>query len=601
MPMLKSPSAKYDTFRPIKLPDRQWPSQSITEAPTWLATDLRDGNQSLEHPMTINQKWKYFQMLVRIGFKEIDVSFPSASDTEFDFTRRIVETPNMALDDVWLQVLSPCKKEHIRRTVDSVTGAKKAILSLYIAASDNFLETIFGMSQQQVLEQAVECVAYARSITKDDPQQQHTRWKLMFSPEAFSDTDLTYSTRLCEAVKEAWGPTEEDPIILNLPATVEMASPNVFADQVELFCRSIPASERSKVVVSLHPHNDRGCAVAASELGIMAGARRVEGCLFGNGERTGNVDLVTLALNLYTQGIDPGIDLSDLKSIKAVFEECTQLRIPTRMPYSGDAVFIAYSGSHQDAISKAFNKMKKNGGSPRWKVPYLAIDPKDIGASYESVIRVNSQSGKGGVAWTLSRHLQIDIDLPKGLQLAFSKTAKSLSETLARTLSPSEISDLFLQTYHVLSKDPRICSAGVANAPAGKTVEAAVFINGKMHRLLGSGKDVLEAVENAFANGVGGGAMRFELHHRTLVAGNGAIRGIAIVECVAGTEKSSWGANISDKADERYLLACLGAALGMVSKPLVNQKVTDIIGRDLGLLNGLRRAKEMQMLTSSEA
>ncbi|KAB2569584.1 2-isopropylmalate synthase [Lasiodiplodia theobromae] len=559
MPMLKQPSEKYDAFRPIKLSDRQWPSQSITKAPRWLATDLRDGNQSLEHPMTISQKWKYFEMLVRMGFKEIDISFPSASDTEFDFTRKIVETPEMVPDDVWLQVLSPCRKEHIRRTVDSVSGAKNAILSLYIAASDNFLETIFGLSQQQVLEQAVESVAYARSITKDDPRQKNTRWNLMFSPEAFSDTDPEYSVRLCEAVKEAWGPTVEDPMILNLPATVEMASPNVFADQVEIFCRSI--TDKDKVIVSLHPHNDRGCAVAASELGIMAGARRVEGCLFGNGERTGNVDLVTLALNLYTQGIDPGIDLSNLKSIKAVFEECTQMKIPARMPYSGDAVFIAYSGSHQDAINKAFNRMKKSQ-QPRWKVPYLAIDPKDIGATYESVIRVNSQSGKGGVAWTLSRHLQIDIDLPKGLQLAFSKTVKSLSESLARTLSPSEISDLFLQTYHVLSKDPRICSAGaVSTSAAGKKVDATVFISGEIHRLSGSGRDVLEAAENAIANGIEGGGMRFELHHRTLVAGNGAIRGVAIVEAVDATGKSSWGANMSDNLDERYLLACLGAAL----------------------------------------
>ncbi|KAF9630256.1 Pyruvate carboxyltransferase [Lasiodiplodia theobromae] len=458
--------------------------------------------------MTISQKWKYFEMLVRMGFKEIDISFPSASDTEFDFTRKIVETPEMVPDDVWLQVLSPCRKEHIRRTVDSVSGAKNAILSLYIAASDNFLETIFGLSQQQVLEQAVESVAYARSITKDDPRQKNTRWNLMFSPEAFSDTDPEYSVRLCEAVKEAWGPTVEDPMILNLPATVEMASPNVFADQVEIFCRSI--TDKDKVIVSLHPHNDRGCA-----------------------------------------GIDPGIDLSNLKSIKAVFEECTQMKIPARMPYSGDAVFIAYSGSHQDAINKAFNRMKKSQ-QPRWKVPYLAIDPKDIGATYESVIRVNSQSGKGGVAWTLSRHLQIDIDLPKGLQLAFSKTVKSLSESLARTLSPSEISDLFLQTYHVLSKDPRICSAGaVSTSAAGKKVDATVFISGEIHRLSGSGRDVLEAAENAIANGIEGGGMRFELHHRTLVAGNGAIRGVAIVEAVDATGKSSWGANMSDNLDER--------------------------------------------------
>ncbi|KAL1602880.1 hypothetical protein SLS59_004535 [Nothophoma quercina] len=346
-------------------------------------------------------------MLLHVGFKEIDVSFPSASDTEYNFTRSLIEQhAHVIPSDVWLQVLSPCKKEHIRRTVDAVRGARNVIISLYIAASDMFLSTVFNMSQDDVLRTAVDCVTYAREISKDDPAHKNTNWNLMFSPEAFSDTDAAFSARLCAAAQQAWQPTPEIPMILNLPATVEMASPNVYADQVELFCRSV--SDPDKVVVSLHPHNDRGCAVAAAELGVMAGARRVEGCLFGNGERTGNVDLVTLALNLYSQGIDPGLDFSDLKSVKAVYEE----------------------------------------------FPYLPIDPTDVGSTYESVIRLNSQSGSGGISWTLSRELSLD--LPKPLQLAFSKVIKSASEKWNRTLHPSETADLFLRTYGALGRDPRV-------------------------------------------------------------------------------------------------------------------------------------------------
>ncbi|KAI4262186.1 MAG: hypothetical protein L6R42_002627, partial [Xanthoria sp. 1 TBL-2021] len=360
--------------------------------------------------MTVEEKWTYFRLLVEMGFKELDVAFPSASDTEVNFTRSLVETPNAVPDDVWLQVLSPCRREMIQRTVQSVTGARKAIISLYITSSDNFQSTMFGLSQYEVLEMAVDCVRYTKTLTKDIHPD--TTWNLMFSPEAFSDTDTSYAIALCDAVREAWEPTTEVPIILNLPATVEMCTPNTFADQVEVFHRAFPGDT---VVVSLHPHNDRGCAVAAAELGQLAGATRVEGCLFGNGERTGNVDLVTLALNIYTQGVDPQLDFSNLPEIRRTVESLTQIPVHTRAPCAGDSVFLAYSGSHQDAINKGFKKWntpladceKKN----IWKVPYLPLDPEDIGATYESVIRVNSQSGKGGVAWTLQR--SADLDLPK--------------------------------------------------------------------------------------------------------------------------------------------------------------------------------------------
>lgn len=502
-------------------------------------------------------------MLVKTGYKEIDISFPSASDTEHNFTRKVVETPEAVPDDVWIQVLSPCRKDLIYRTIQSVTGAKKVILSLYIATSDTFLDTVFGLSQQQILESAVECVAYARSLTKDESSQSQTEWNLMFSPEAFSDTDVAYSSKICEAGKTAWGPTAENPMILNLPATVEMSTPNVYADQVEMFCNSI--TEIEKVCVSLHPHNDRGCAVAAAELGLMAGAGRVEGCLFGNGERTGNVDLITLALNLYTQGIDPRLDFSDLSSTKALFEECTQIPIPLRMPYSGDAVFVAYSGSHQDAINKGFKKMKgeKEKGNQSWKIPYLALDPHDIGMSYESVIRVNSQSGKGGVAWTLDR--AIHLDMPRGLQIAFSKVVNAETDFRSRTLSPAEITSLFFKTYHILGSDARVLSAtyGANGRPCLLTVDAMVSVNGDVRALSGNGDDILSAVQDAIRLQYCR-SLSFKRHERTLRLESGKTGHLILIECtLLDNGMVSWGASVSkdSNVNQANLLACLSSAM----------------------------------------
>ena len=506
-------------------------------------------------------------MLIEIGYKEIDVSFPSASQTEFDFTRKIVETPGAVPDDLWLQVLSPCRKELIRRTVDSVAGCKKAIISLYIAASDSFQKTIFDASQDEVLELAVDCVKYTRSITKDDPCQRLTEWNLMFSPEAFSDTDVEYSLRLCEAVKAVWEPSTENPIILNLPATVEMSTPNTFADQVEIFSNGI--LEREKVCVSLHPHNDRGCAVAAAELAQMAGADRVEGCLFGNGERTGNVDLVTLALNLYTQGVDPKIDFSNLKSIRETVERCTQIPVHDRAPYSGDYVFRAYSGSHQDAINKGF---KNNSSIPNnckrvWKVPYLPLDPQDIGLTYESVILLNSQSGKGGIAWALQRTLSLE--LPRQFQLAFSKVMKASSDSKDCMLKPFDVAKLFLGTYHVLSQDPHVVSANYSLAPnkdQGKckpyNIEATVITDGDTRHLSGSGKDVLSAVQHALSASHGEQPILFESHQRTLLLDNRAPHRIVMVECHSPSlGRRSWGASILEDSDMAELQASLSSAL----------------------------------------
>lgn len=435
MPMLKRPWEKYEPFIGPNLSNRTWPSGTIKNAPRWLTTDLRDGNQSLASPMSISQKWIYFNLLVGLGYKEIEVSTPTASATEYGFTRQLIETPGAVPDDVWLQVLCPCRLDLIQQTVESLKGANKVIISLYFAASPVWLDTVFGLSQQDVYDRVVEAVAYAKSITKEDPSQQGTAWNLMFSPEAFSGSDMGYCLRLCEATKAIWAPTVENPIILNLPATVEMSTPNVYADQVEIFSTSI--SERDKVCVSLHVHNDRGSAVAAAELGLLAGAERIEGCLFGNGERSGNVDLVTLALNLYSQGIDPGVSFSDISLVRAVVEEITDIRVHPRAPYAGNLFFTAYSGAHQDAINKGLAKFKARSGEGQrlWKVPYLSMDPQDLGLSRDDIIRVNSQSGKGGVAWTLSNELHVD--LPRGLQLQFSKTVKEASEASYHLLMSS--------------------------------------------------------------------------------------------------------------------------------------------------------------------
>ncbi|KAH9998193.1 hypothetical protein F4779DRAFT_165936 [Xylariaceae sp. FL0662B] len=591
MPMLKRPWQKYEPFIGPDLPNRTWPSKTIKKAPRWLATDLRDGNQSLASPMTISQKWTYFKMLVELGYKEIEVSIPTASDIEYEFTRQLIETPGAVPDDVWLQVLCPCRLELIQRTVQSLRGVKKAIVSLYFAASPVWLDTVFGMSQQEVYDRVVEAVMFFKSITKDDPSQQGTTWNLMFSPEAFSGSDMSYCLQLCEAAKKIWAPTVENPIILNLPATVEMSTPNVYADQVEIFSTSI--SEREKVCVSLHVHNDRGCAIAAAELGLMAGAERIEGCLFGNGERSGNVDLVTLALNLYSQGIDPGVDFSDICSVRTVVEESTNIKVHPRSPYSGDLFFTAYSGAHQDAINKGLAKFWAgfNEGRELWKVPYLAMDPQDLGLSHDDIIRLNSQSGKGGVAWTLSHELHVE--LPKGLQLQFSKVVKAASETSGGIISSADVASLFLQQYFVSEPDPRILSAevrqvngsenhgytsngtngeasGVLEYTANKSVDALINIKGRKQRLEGKGPDVISALTNALtATPIG--SVKFHVSRCHVNPALGEMKTLVVVECQSGNSmQPGWGVRSSDSPDLSELLAALSSLLVHFLAPSLN-------------------------------
>ncbi|KAM5440465.1 2-isopropylmalate synthase (Alpha-isopropylmalate synthase) (Alpha-IPM synthetase) [Microsporum canis] len=575
MPMLKDPSKKYKKFQPIDLPNRQWPSKTIDKPPRWLATDLRDGNQSLVDPMNGEQKLRFFRMLVGIGYKEIEVSFPSASQTDFDFTQNLIKTPGTVPDDVWLQVLSPCREEFIRRTVDALKGAKKAILHIYLATSSCFRRIVFNMSKEQSMEMAVRCTKYARSITKDDPEMAGTEWRFEFSPETFSDTDPEFALQICEAVKAAWEPSEEAPIIFNLPATVEMSTPNVYADLIEYFSTHI--SEREKVCISLHPHNDRGCAVAAAELAQMAGAQRVEGTLFGNGERTGNVDLVTLALNLYTQGISPGVDFSDILSIIRVVEECNKIPVNERWPYAGKLVFCAFSGSHQDAIKKGFQARTAAGlkdGDP-WEMPYLPLDPQDIGRDYEAIIRVNSQSGKGGVAWVILRSLEMD--LPRGLQVAFSKIVQKDADRLNRELKPNEIVSLFEEAYH-LKTNPRFnlidynITADRSQSPApptpGKAVNTQnlkrrftgiIEIDGIQHGIVGVGTGAISALAHALHSlGIDLDVVNYTEH---AIGRTRDVKAATYIECTAaGSSQSVWGVGVHRDVVQASLIALLSAA-----------------------------------------
>ncbi|KAF1838539.1 2-isopropylmalate synthase [Decorospora gaudefroyi] len=580
MPMLAEPWKKYQAFKPLDLPDRTWPNKTIGKPPRWLSTDLRDGNQSLVDPMDGAQKWDYFQMLVKLGYKEIEVSFPSASQTDFDFTQRLIQTPGIVPDDVWVQVLSPCRKELIRRTVDSLKGARKAILHLYLATSPCFQQIVFNMNDEETIALAVECTKYARSITKDDPSTAGTEWAYEFSPETFSDSSPEFVIEVCEAVKAAWEPSVENPLIFNLPATVEMSTPNIYADQIEYFCKNI--SEREKICVSLHPHNDRGCAVAAAELAQMAGADRVEGTLFGNGERTGNVDLVTLGLNLYTQGVHPGIDFSDLKSIIDMVETCNKIPIHPRAPYGGQLVVCAFSGSHQDAIKKGFQMRKKNGATneSRWQIPYLPLDPQDIGRTYEAIIRVNSQSGKGGVAWIIQR--QLELDLPRGLQIAFSKIVQRETDMLGRELLPTEITNLFEAAYH-LKGNPRFSlvdyeiRADRSETPVlsqgGRTASSrnlrrifsgVIEIDGQEHKIQGSGNGALSSLADALKTlGIDLDVVDYNEH--TIGTSKDAKAATYIGCTAAQSSQKVWGVGIHQDVVQASLIAMLSAASSFLS------------------------------------
>jgi len=521
------------------------------------------------------EKWRYFNHLVKLGYKEIEVSFPSASQTDFDFTQQLIQTPGIVPDDVWVQVLSPCRKELIRRTVDSLKGARKAILHLYLATSPCFQQIVFNMNNEESKALAVDCTQYARSITKDDPDTAGTEWAFEFSPETFSDSDPEFVVEICEAVKAAWEPSVENPLIFNLPATVEMSTPNVYADQIEYFCKNI--TEREKVCVSLHPHNDRGCAVAAAELAQMAGADRVEGTLFGNGERTGNVDLVTLGLNLYTQGVHPGIDFSNIKEVIDLVETCNKIPVHPRQPYGGQLVVCAFSGSHQDAIKKGFQVRKRDGATAEspWVIPYLPLDPQDIGRTYEAIIRVNSQSGKGGVAWIILRNLELD--LPRGLQVAFSKIVQKEADHVGRELLPNEIVILFKDAYHIernprfhlldydittdrsASPGPRAMGKTQSNKNLKRRFSGVIEIDGQEHDIKGVGNGAISSLANALR------ALGIELEvadYKEHAIGEGSnVQAATYIECSSsGSSQKVWGVGIHEDVVQASLIALLSAA-----------------------------------------
>ena len=434
--MISDPARKYRRFEPIQLPDRQWPNRVLDTPPIWMSTDLRDGNQALIDPMSVETKLRFFRALVDIGFKEIEVGFPSASDTDFNFLRRLIEE-NLIPDDVTIEVLTQARRELIARTVESLKGARRAILHMYNPVAPVFRKVVYNTDKEGVKKIAIQGTEWVRELTATQPE---TEWVYQYSPEVFSSTEVEFAKEVCDAVAQVWQPTPEHKMIFNLPATVEMSTPNTYADQIEWMHRNL--NNRDSIILSVHPHNDRGTAVAAAELAVMAGADRVEGCLFGNGERTGNVDLVTLALNLYSQGVHPGLDFTDIDQVRQLVEECNQLPVHPRHPYAGELVFTAFSGSHQDAIKKGFAVQDPDG---IWEVPYLPIDPADLKRSYDAVVRVNSQSGKGGVSFLLQQ--QSGYELPRRLQIEFSGVVQHVSEQTGKEVSSADISRLFAQEY----------------------------------------------------------------------------------------------------------------------------------------------------------
>ena len=494
--MTNMPISKYRAYAPIDLPDRRWPSNVIAKAPAWCSVDLRDGNQALIEPMGVDRKNRMFDLLVKIGFKEIEVAFPSASQTDFDFVRSVIEG-NAVPDDVAIQVLTQCRRELIERTFESVRGARRVILHFYNSTSSLQREVVFRTGREGIKEIATSAAKQVMELAAKAPE---TEFIFQYSPESFTGTELDFSLEICEAVKEIVKPTPRKRLILNLPATVEMATPNIYADQFEWFGRHI--SGRDSVILSVHPHNDRGTAVAAAELALMAGADRVEGTLFGNGERTGNVDIVTMALNLFTQGVDPALDLRDVDAIKGVAEYCTQLPVHQRHPYVGELVYTAFSGSHQDAIKKGF-EAQEGRNDPVFQVPYLPIDPKDVGRTYEAVIRINSQSGKGGLAYIL--RADHGLDLPRALQIEFSKIAQAQMDRDGKELASADVWALFDRTY-LLSAAPLTLTSQMS-APTGRESRDLTAVlrrpDGSTLTVAGAGNGPIDAFVDALKRAFG--------------------------------------------------------------------------------------------------
>jgi 2-isopropylmalate synthase len=550
--MLHNPAAKYTAFPSVPMADRQWPSRTITQPPIWMSTDLRDGNQSLFEPMDIERKMRMFRMLCEVGFKEIEVAFPSASQTDFDFVRGLIEGGHIP-NDVTIEVLTQARAPLIERTMESLRGARRAIVHVYTATSQPFRDVVFNMSKAEVIEMAVTAVQQIKRLAAAQPE---TEWVLEYSPETFTATELDFALEICDAVTAAWGATPDNKVILNLPTTVEVATPNIYADQIEWMHRHL--ARRDSVIISLHPHNDRGTAVAAAELGLMAGADRVEGCLFGNGERTGNVDLVTLALNMYTQGVDPKLNFSDINAVARTVEHCNQLPIHPRHPYVGDLVFTAFSGSHQDAIKKGFAAQK---AVEQWSVPYLPIDPADVGRSYDSVIRVNSQSGKGGIAYLMEA--EYGVVMPRRLQVEFSGVVQAHADKHGGEVSAADIWALFSATYLDAEAPVRYRDHHLFEHGSAQGIRLNVDINGTPHLLTGEGNGPIDAAVHAL-QGAGIDIQVRSYEERSMGASGeaGNASACAFIEIAGAGSKEMFGVGI----DPNIVTASIRALLSGVSR-----------------------------------
>jgi 2-isopropylmalate synthase len=551
----------HELVEPVSLPDRTWPDRRITAAPLWCAVDLRDGNQALIDPMSPTRKRRMFDLLVRMGYKEIEVGFPAASQTDFDFVREII-TADAIPDDVTIQVLTQARPELIERTYEACEGAPRAIVHLYNSTSILQRRVVFRADRAGIAKIAT---VGAEDVLRFAEKYPHTDWRFEYSPESYTGTELEYAVDVCNAVSAIWQPTPDSPMVVNLPATVEMATPNVYADSIEWMHRHL--HRRESVVLSLHPHNDRGTAVAAAELGFQAGADRIEGCLFGNGERTGNVDLVTLAMNLFTQGIDPQVDLSDIDEIRRTVEYCNQLPVAERHPWGGDLVYTAFSGSHQDAINKGFAAMRVDAaaaGVPvedfRWEVPYLPVDPKDIGRTYEAVIRVNSQSGKGGVAYIMKAEHQMD--LPRRLQMEFSRVIQEVTDSAGGEVSPKEMRDIFDSEYLERVTPLQLVRHRLTSDGEGTDeIVATVRVETDLHEIVGSGNGPIAAFVDALA-GIGFDVRVLDYHEHALSSGDDA-RAAAYVEC-AVEDTVLWGVGV----DGSIVSASLKAVVSAVNRAL---------------------------------
>ncbi|MPZ64618.1 MAG: 2-isopropylmalate synthase [Pseudonocardiaceae bacterium] len=550
-----------EAIEPVTLPDRTWPDRTIDRAPMWCAVDLRDGNQALIDPMSPARKRRMFDLLVRMGYKEIEVGFPSASQTDFDFVREII-TGGIIPEDVSIQVLTQARPDLIERTFVAVEGAPKAIVHLYNSTSVLQRKVVFRTDRAGITRIATDAAELVRQLSE---KYSETDFRFEYSPESYTGTELEYAAEISNAVTAVWEPTTERPAIVNLPATVEMATPNVYADSIELMHRNL--ERRDAVVLSLHPHNDRGTAVAAAELGYQAGADRIEGCLFGNGERTGNVCLVTLGMNLFSQGVDPQIDFTDIDEIRRTVEYGNQLPVPERHPYGGDLVYTAFSGSHQDAINKGLAAMRAEAAEAgvdvddhRWEVPYLPIDPKDVGRSYEAVIRVNSQSGKGGVAYVMKAEHQLD--LPRRLQIEFSRTVQEVTDSDGGEVSPEEMWDVFATHYLQRQTPLWVLRHRLTDDGDGRyRIDAAVEVEGEQHEIAGSGNGPIAAFVDAVA-GVGFDVRVLDYSEHAMSAGDDA-SAAAYVECAIG-DQVLWGVGVSGS----IVTASLNAVVSAVNRAM---------------------------------